>query len=59
MEWVVPWRKGGGSERRTAVVQLCDKHMILVIQVSEMKRTPLDSMSLPFVLHTAQGSRRT
>ena len=41
MEWAVTWRKGGCSERRTAVVQLCDEHMILVIQLSEMKRMPL------------------
>ncbi|KZT63392.1 ribonuclease H-like protein [Daedalea quercina L-15889] len=40
MEWVVSWRKRAYSEHRTAVIQLCDKRMILVIQVSQMKRFP-------------------
>lgn len=43
MEWRFFFRrKIGGSttvqERRTAVVQLCDTKMILVIQISAMKR---------------------
>ncbi|KAH9915205.1 ribonuclease H-like domain-containing protein [Fomitopsis serialis] len=40
MEWVVNWRNKAYTERRTAVVQLCDKRMILVIQLSQMKRIP-------------------
>ena len=42
MEWAITWRKGGCSDRRTAVVQLCDKRMILVIQLSEMSSMFLD-----------------
>jgi hypothetical protein len=34
MEWRVTFR---GPERRTALVQLCDERMILLIQVSAMK----------------------
>lgn len=59
MEWVFTWRKGGCSERRTAVVQLCDKHMILIIQVSEMKRTSPCFMSMSLLLYIAQVFRRT
>ncbi|TFY58764.1 hypothetical protein EVJ58_g6213 [Rhodofomes roseus] len=40
MEWVISWRNKSCAERRTAVVQLCDKRMILIVQLSEMKRFP-------------------
>ncbi|KAG2366412.1 hypothetical protein BDR07DRAFT_1396459 [Suillus spraguei] len=39
LEWRVLWNSGA-QERRTALVQLCDKSTILLIQVSQMKRFP-------------------
>ncbi|KAH7882896.1 ribonuclease H-like domain-containing protein [Phlebopus sp. FC_14] len=39
LEWRVMWQ-AGAQERRTALVQLCDQHTILLIQVSSMKRFP-------------------
>ncbi|KAG0699052.1 hypothetical protein DFH29DRAFT_938237 [Suillus ampliporus] len=39
LEWRVLWHSGA-QERRTALVQLCDKSTILLIQVSHMKRFP-------------------
>ncbi|KAH7912503.1 hypothetical protein BJ138DRAFT_1178784 [Hygrophoropsis aurantiaca] len=39
LEWRVMWH-AGATERRTALVQLCDKNTILLIQVSHMKRFP-------------------
>ncbi|TCD69748.1 hypothetical protein EIP91_006284 [Steccherinum ochraceum] len=42
LEWKVQFRKGPGGtiERRTAVVQLSDEKMILVIQISGMQKFP-------------------
>ncbi|EJF59660.1 ribonuclease H-like protein [Dichomitus squalens LYAD-421 SS1] len=41
LEWVVNFRRGKKpSERRTALVQLSDARMILLIQVSSMKKFP-------------------
>jgi hypothetical protein len=37
LEWRVIWRPGAG-ECRTALVQLCDERIILLVQVSSMKR---------------------
>ncbi|KIJ59879.1 hypothetical protein HYDPIDRAFT_43722 [Hydnomerulius pinastri MD-312] len=37
LEWRVMW-KAGAQERRTALVQLCDRRTILLMQVSSMKR---------------------
>ena len=40
LEWVVTFRRGKAPmERRTALVQLCDARMILLVQVSAMKST--------------------
>ena len=40
LEWVVTFRQGKAPmERRTALVQLCDARMILLVQVSAMKST--------------------
>ncbi|KAJ8587128.1 ribonuclease H-like protein [Rhizopogon salebrosus TDB-379] len=39
LEWRVLWHSGA-QERRTALVQLCDKSTVLLIQVSHMKRFP-------------------
>ena len=40
LEWVVTFRRGKTPmERRTALVQLCDAQMILLVQVSAMKST--------------------
>lgn len=37
LEWVVTFRRGRApAERRTALVQLCDANMILLVQVSAM-----------------------
>ncbi|PIL29338.1 hypothetical protein GSI_09389 [Ganoderma sinense ZZ0214-1] len=41
LEWVVTFRRGRPPlERRTALVQLCNAQMILLVQVSAMKRFP-------------------
>ncbi|KAI0768322.1 ribonuclease H-like domain-containing protein [Trametes elegans] len=41
LEWVVTFRRNKGStERKTALVQLCDARMILLVQVSAMKKFP-------------------
>ncbi|KAM5539759.1 hypothetical protein V8D89_006572 [Ganoderma adspersum] len=41
LEWVVTFRRGKAPmERRTALVQLCDAQMILLVQVSAMKKFP-------------------
>ncbi|KAI1790059.1 ribonuclease H-like protein [Ganoderma leucocontextum] len=41
LEWVVTFRRGRAPmERRTALVQLCDARMILLVQVSAMKKFP-------------------
>ncbi|KDQ54182.1 hypothetical protein JAAARDRAFT_38785 [Jaapia argillacea MUCL 33604] len=41
MEWRVIWCRGRSSiERRTAVVQVCDERLVLMIQISAMKRFP-------------------
>ncbi|KAI0800052.1 ribonuclease H-like domain-containing protein [Fomes fomentarius] len=41
LEWVVIFRRGRApAERRTALVQLCDANMILLIQVSAMNKFP-------------------
>lgn len=40
MEWRVFFGRGA-SERRTAVVQICDLRTILIIQISAMKGTIL------------------
>ena len=40
LEWVVTFRRGKAPmERRTALVQLCDARMVLLVQVSAMKST--------------------
>ncbi|KAI0752906.1 ribonuclease H-like domain-containing protein [Daedaleopsis nitida] len=41
LEWVVTFRRGRAPmERRTALVQLCDSRMILLVQVSAMSKFP-------------------
>ncbi|KAF9242290.1 ribonuclease H-like protein, partial [Melanogaster broomeanus] len=45
LEWRVMWQRGA-QERRTALVQLCDQHTILLIQVSSMKRFPQKVMEV-------------
>ncbi|KAI0640448.1 ribonuclease H-like domain-containing protein [Trametes meyenii] len=40
LEWVFHFRRGGSINRRTALVQLSDAHMILLIQVNSMKKFP-------------------
>jgi hypothetical protein len=49
MEWRVIYRRGVG-ERRTALVQLSDERMILLIQISSMTSTPLNLIYLPYNL---------
>ncbi|KAI0672541.1 ribonuclease H-like domain-containing protein [Trametes maxima] len=40
LEWVFHSRRGGAVNRRTALVQLSDAHMILLIQVNAMRKFP-------------------
>lgn len=41
LEWVVLFRRGRTpTNHRTALVQLCDSRMILLVQVSAMKKFP-------------------
>ncbi|KAG1861142.1 hypothetical protein DFJ58DRAFT_777819 [Suillus subalutaceus] len=54
LEWRVLWNSGA-QERRTALVQLCDKSTILLIQVSQMKRFPervLEVIESPSIVKT-------
>ncbi|KAG2108521.1 ribonuclease H-like protein [Suillus discolor] len=54
LEWRVLWNSGA-QERRTALVQLCDKSTILLIQVSQMKRFPervLEVIESPNIVKT-------
>ena len=37
MEWCCTGKRGRGSTRPTALVQICDSTMILLIQLSAMK----------------------
>ncbi|KAH7925341.1 ribonuclease H-like protein [Leucogyrophana mollusca] len=54
LEWRVMWH-AGAKERRTALVQLCDKKTILLVQVSHMKRFPqklLEAIESPSIVKT-------
>ncbi|KAG1763785.1 hypothetical protein EDD22DRAFT_885926 [Suillus occidentalis] len=54
LEWRVLWNSGA-QERRTALVQLCDKSTILLIHVSQMKRFPervLEVIESPNIIKT-------
>ena len=45
LEWLVTFRRGKSPiDRRTALVQLCDARMVLLIQVSAMKRERMNSL---------------
>ena len=59
LEWRVLWNSGA-QERRTALVQLCDKSTILLIQVNYMKRALFVNYALlPFDnLAVWQGFRK-
>lgn len=59
LEWRVLWNSGA-QERRTALVQLCDKSTILLIHVSQMKRASFLSYDLlaPEYLAAWQGFRK-
>lgn len=59
MEWRVMFHRNlPTGARRTAVVQLCDKLMILIVQVSAMKSTPVCHHSLGLSSYVAQSFRR-
>ena len=48
LEWVVTFRRGKAPvDRRTALVQLSDARMILLVQVSAMKREFVDPSASP------------
>ncbi|KAL4072170.1 hypothetical protein J3A83DRAFT_4400639 [Scleroderma citrinum] len=54
LEWRVTWQTGA-TERRIALVQLCDTRTILLIQISSMKRFPkkvLEVLEAPNVMKT-------
>ncbi|KAG2159454.1 uncharacterized protein EDB93DRAFT_1115831 [Suillus bovinus] len=54
LEWRIQWNSGA-QERRTALVQLCDRSTILLIQVSQMKRFPerlLEVIQSPDIVKT-------
>jgi hypothetical protein len=44
MEWRVIFRRGAG-ERKTALIQLSDERMILLMQVSSMTSTPFEFLA--------------
>lgn len=59
MEWrVVFHRSIPTGVRRTAVVQLCDKLMILIVQVSAMKSTPVSRDPFGLSSYFAQSFHR-
>ncbi|KAG2133162.1 hypothetical protein BD769DRAFT_1572944 [Suillus cothurnatus] len=54
LEWRVLWNSGA-QERRTALVQLCDKSTILLVHISQMKRFPervLEVIESPSIVKT-------
>lgn len=59
MEWRVMFHRNiPTGARRTAVVQLCDKLMILIVQVSAMKSTPVSRHPSRLSPYLAQSFRR-
>jgi len=59
MEWRVMFRRGVG-ERRTALVQLSDERLIVLVQVSSMTSAPFYFIlaTLPLLIQISQSSRR-
>ena len=59
MEWRVMFHRNiPTGARRTAVVQLCDKLMILIVQVSAMKSTPISHDPSELSSYFSQSFRR-
>jgi hypothetical protein len=58
MEWRAVFRSNA-PERRTALIQICDKHIILLVHISSMKSKPGLVLRIPCYVNAIQDFLRS